>query len=145
MGCDIHMHIEVKVESKWEHYAAPWVRRSYSLFEKLAGVRGEIENAIVAPKGLPYDMSIITRKAFEKWEEDAHSESWLSLEEICKLEEWLDDKNKNDVEYRWKIYDLERDVLNTFCEGYSFAGILRYPEEKPEWIEDVRFVFWFDN
>lgn len=27
MGCDIHLHIEVKINGAWEHYATPRVDR----------------------------------------------------------------------------------------------------------------------
>jgi hypothetical protein len=144
MGCDIHLHIEVKVEGKWEHYGAPNINRNYDLFEKMAGVRGEIENAISIPKGAPDDMNIITKCSYKDWGTDAHSCSWFNLEEIVKLTKWLDSLSLDDPK-AFLPFDLEHTILHTYCEGNSFAGILEYPEGKPKWIEDVRFVFWFDN
>jgi len=144
MGCDIHLHIEIKVEDKWEHYHAPAVNRSYRLFEKMAGVRGDIANSISPPKGLPEDLNIITRKSSDHLKMDGHSWSWLGLSEIKVLSDWLRDigKSSNDGLLN---YDLEYSILHAYCEGNSFAGILEYPDEKPHWIQDVRFVFWFDN
>jgi hypothetical protein len=144
MGCDIHLHVEVKIEGKWEHYHAPNISRSYKLFEKMAGVRGEIKNAISSPKGLPDDLNIITRKSAEYWDVDGHSWSWLNLEEISILSDWLHDLGSKE-EKGFLNCDLEHSILHCYCEGNSFAGIIKYPDEKPEWIEDVRFVFWFDN
>ena len=46
MGCDIHLHAEIKVNGKWEHYAHPHIRRDYRLFAKMASVRN-------APYGHP--------------------------------------------------------------------------------------------
>jgi len=143
MGCDIHLHIEVKVNGKWEHYASPWIQRNYTLFEKMAGVRGDDENAISLPKGMPEDASFITKQSCEDFGSDGHSHSYLTLNEIVQLEDWLNSLPK--VEGNYLATDLEHSILHTYCEGNSFAGILRYPKEKPSWIEDTRFVFWFDN
>jgi hypothetical protein len=136
MGCDIHLHIEVKVAGKWLHYGAPNINRWYKLFEKLAGVRGDVEHAISPPKGIPKDISTITKLAYDGWGSDAHSTSWLSIEEIRELSEWLDNSHGGFMSGK----DLEHNILNTYLEGNSFG----LTEETP-WIEDVRFVFWFDN
>ena len=118
MACDIHLHIELKHENgEWHHYGAPDVDRWYALFEKMAGVRGSLDNAISLPKGLPEDASTITKAEFEYWKDEAHSISWLSSDEIIELENWLS-----------AFYDLEQDS-NFPVYGYT----------------DVRFVFWFDN
>ena len=146
MGCDIHIHIEVKVDGCWEHYAAPNVGRNYSMFEKMAGVRGDEENAISPPKGLPDDMSHVTEKSAERWGGDGHSHSWLSLPEIAELSDWLSDNPDNTkTALNLMARSLEYDVLHTYLEGNSFKGFLNYPEDRPDWIEDVRFIFWFDN
>ncbi len=130
MGCDIHLHIEVKIGGVWHHYGAPNVSRNYALFERMAGVRGEVENAISPPKGLPSDISVVTRLSADKWEGDGHSHSWLSAEEISIL-----DDNKQDMEY---------DLLHQYFFETSFSGFWRYEEDRPKGIEDLRFVFWFD-
>jgi hypothetical protein len=143
MGCDIHLHIEIKVNGKWEHFAAPSVNRWYELFEKMAGVCGDIENAISVPKGLPQDLSALTQHIYDYEKRDAECASYLTGNEIVELSEWLDKYGKqvNAV----INYDLESGILKTYLLGNSFAGFYKYPEESPEWIEDVRFVFWFDN
>ncbi len=54
MGCDIHCHIEIKVEGTWHHYSAPNVDRSYRLFARMAGVRNTGGVKPIAPnRGLP--------------------------------------------------------------------------------------------
>lgn len=140
MGCDIHMHIEVKLDGAWQHYGAPRVNRNYDLFEKLAGVRGDAENAIALPKGLPADATLVTLRDYEGWEGDAHSATWLEESEIEQLEEWLKTQPG-----RFGSLDLEHEVLNTYLFGSSFTGHKRYPEDNRQRVEDVRFVFWFDN
>ena len=134
MGCDIHLHIEVKTENGWEHYASPNFRRSYSLFEKMAGVRGDIENAISSPKGFPNDASYITERSYKSEVSYAHSVSWLNVKEINELSEWIQSQPGDGLSN-----DLEHGILHTYLEGNSFCG------DFPDWIKDVRFVFWFDN
>lgn len=141
MGCDIHMHIEVKTEGEWHHYSHPSVRRNYYMFSKMADVRNEPEDVepIAGPKGLPDDITKLTELDADRWEGDAHSHSWLGSEEISTLSAWFDA-----TEYKAKNeYSLEC-WLHTYLGGNGL-DIHKYPEEKPEWVEDIRFVFWFDN
>ena len=88
MGCDCTAHFEVKIDNKWEHYSVPNIHRNYLLFEKMAGVRGSVENALAPPKGLPDDISNITRIDSEQWGIDGHHHSWLSGEEFNKLHQY---------------------------------------------------------
>lgn len=48
MGCDIHLHQEVKINGEWHHYRLAEMPRNYEVFEKMAGVRGDVKNAIAA-------------------------------------------------------------------------------------------------
>jgi len=131
MGCDIHLHVEAKYNDEWIHWAAPNVDRNYTLFSKMAGVRGN-ENPISLPKGFPKDANITTRLNYETGEY-YHSVSWLSLEEVKELEEWIRSRGK------WPDNDLE---YGTLKGTYLFGNSLCVPARK---ITDIRFVFWFDN
>lgn len=60
MGCDIHAHFEIKINSRWEHYSSLNIERNYELFGYIAGVRGD-NKPVVEPKGLPNSLlSVIT-------------------------------------------------------------------------------------
>jgi len=144
MGCDIHMHIEVKVKDVWIHYAAPTVDRWYDLFGVIAGVRNEHMPLIVEPKGLPDDLSFITELAHQREEDDAHTESWLNLEEIGKLRKWIQEQNRA---IPTKYISLESSVLHTYLFNNHFAyfGKPYSKDSYPTEVTDVRFVFWFDN
>jgi len=136
MGCDIHFYVEVKTENGWELYAQPRIERNYTLFTKLADVRGEgFVKPIAKEKGLPDDISYLVRKSYEENKSDNHNMSYITRNEIVEFSEWLSSIKKG----------LEYDILNTYLEGNSFAGFYKCPDEKPDWIEDIRFVFWFDN
>jgi hypothetical protein len=139
MGCDIHLHTEVKINGQWHHYSTPDIDRTYALFAKMANVRNchrEIE-PISEPKGLPDDMTFLTRFDRNNWEGDAHSDSWLNIHEIKQLYEWLE-TNK---QMEWfKHYDQFG-----YCFGNLWTTLLEYPDDMAEGLEDVRFIFWFDN
>ena len=91
MGCDIHLHQEIKVDGKWEHYRACNVPRDYRLFCKMAGVRssschGEPNEPISTPRGVPGDISVVTKISLDRWSADGHSHSWLNAAEIAEVE-----------------------------------------------------------
>lgn len=142
MGCDIHLFIEVKTENGWELYSSPNIQRNYDLFAKLAGVRnyGDIV-PISDPKGLPEDVSFLVRKEREDFGTDGHSDSWIGIEEIKILEEWIRGYQPHRDIY--KFISLEHSILHSYLYGspFSCAGA----EDGPRWVKDARFVFWFDN
>lgn len=145
MGCDIHFHTEVKVAGKWEHYGHPQVARNYQLFALLANIRNEDGDTVPVslPKGMPVDPSLITKLSCEQFGRDGHSHSWLSAQEIVAFEDaW------HDVHPIATSFDTQTDIeshLFGYLERNSWAGFAKYPTERPSWIEDVRWVFWFDN
>jgi len=131
MGCDIHLFVEVKTKNGWEVYTNPKIKRNYTLFTKMAGVRKrKIEDIvpISEPKGLPSDMTYVASMSFQT--DKYHSMSYLNRGEILQLYDFVQDN---------ELGDLEGTILNCYLEGNSFAGDL------PEWMSDIRFVFWFDN
>ena len=89
MGCDIHLHIEIKVAGRWEHYSKAPIGRWYHVFGKMAGVRDLTVEPIVPPKGVPDDMNPVTRIDYVDWGSDGHSHSWFNKEEIRELKIWL--------------------------------------------------------
>lgn len=146
MGCDIHFHVEVKINGRWEHYAAPNVWRNYTLFEKLAGVRGDMSEAIAKPRGIPKDATTLTKFCYKDMGMDAHTPSWISAKEIYDIEKyaknywsWPPPRNSVFPQWNWE------DVLHCYLLGNGFAGFYEFESDRPEGLEDLRFVFWFDN
>lgn len=135
MGCDIHAHIELKRRGSdvWEHWNAPRIGRDYALFEKMAGVRGREENAIVPPRGLPEDVSTLTKVNADHEGDDGHTHSYLTRDEIQVLQEWWEKDPCNP-----KPWNFEVEIMGGYLFGNGYG-------ELPEEIEDVRIVFWFDN
>jgi len=149
MGCDIHAHMEIKVDGEWFYYAPVHIRRNYALFTRLANVRpgwhATIE-PISDPRGLPDDLELAdtTKLHLAVWNLDGHSHSWISSQEFVDLIEWIKDNDLNLVDrksYSWNV--LTDDWLYLF--GSAFDDFYKYPEDNYENVEDFRMIFWFDN
>lgn len=141
MGCDIHVHGEVKINGKWEHWTAPKVTRDYNLFTKMAGVRdcGHNIKPLSEDRGIPEDASAVTLFAWNAEKADAHSATWLSGAELDELEEWY--ATFPDEGRSWK--SLCHHVIGyVFGNGWNVAAS---PEDYPAGVEDARLIFWFDN
>lgn len=152
MGCDIHAHIEIRYNGKWEHYAIPHIKRRYELFGIMAGVRRDDITPIVQPKGVPHNMSTVTRLYYEHMGPDAHTASWFNEEEIDLLIDWLEHKRekaeKEGNENHFLEFDLEYGILNkTYLFGNSLTAFKRYNDVEyvPKGVDAVRLIFWFDN
>lgn len=132
MGCDIHLFVETASEDDtWTMVDHPDVNRNYDLFEKMAGVRGESYNAIVQPRGLPENVSKGTKLHYNYMRPDAHTESYLKMDEIHQVEKWMEKQPG----YWFSPF------------GYMFGNGLGLDKEciGDNAISDIRLVFWFDN
>ena len=141
MGCDIHAHIEVKIKGDWYYYDELDISRNYDLFSKMANVRNREEQPITPIselKGLPNDLTFMTKFKSDIWDMDGHSHSWLSSREVFELEEWIE---KNVI--------LERHRPIGYLFGNGLGGWTKFPEDfdklKSMGLQDFRLVFWFDN
>lgn len=142
MGCDIHLHTEVKINGTWHHYGIPNVDRNYTLFAKMAGVRnnGEVE-PIAEPRGLPPDVTGLTQFDSDHWNGDGHSHSYLLANEIVQLKEWIEGERDrlSDRSTWWQSR------MFGYLFGNDWTDFMQYPTDRPKGLEDIRFVFWFDN
>jgi hypothetical protein len=134
MGCDIHLHVELKINGKWEHWNAPHVKRWYPLFSKMARVRANPgdDDPIAEPRGLPPDMHPLT--AWDLKNAADHSHSWLNKEEIHELMLWWEAQPY----HREHAQFFEPEVMGGYLAGNSYSN-------PPPKIEDVRIIFGFDS
>lgn len=143
MGCDIHFHIEYKIDGQWVLMHQPRINRDYTLFGLLAGVR-EVNLAPYATRGLPDDISVGTRVSSEYWSEDGHSHSYIQGRvDVCGLVDALQHATVIDDPWGW-----ESEVLNKcWFFGGLFSGFWSEEEQGsiPDSITDIRYVFWFNN
>jgi hypothetical protein len=106
MGSDIHALVECKVNGKWlmvDRCKGMATIRNYARFAALAGPN---------PKGLPEDLSDSGMLYAEEWSDDAHSHSFLDLEEASRLflvtdrapDKWW---KQNPCEYYFNVADAK--------------------------------------
>ena len=166
MGCDIHMVLERKIGDEWvglHDYSAPepealreftvgkgesvptgrWLsfkarERNYQLFGELAGVRtdGTLGNQ---PRGLPDDMSQLTRVTADGWGMDGHSHSYLSLREFVTAYAAATDQTPMLVEHRLHPTEETKNWFHNLCTVVS--GVDIYDEN----FDEFRICFWFVN
>jgi hypothetical protein len=93
MGCDIHMYFERKLDNgSWtnipsdEEYGGYYVCRNYILFGYLAGVRNYNVKPIADQRGIPKDVSKTIYEIYFDFGSDAHSASYLTIEELLAAE-----------------------------------------------------------
>lgn len=135
MACDIRLHQELKLNGQWQHYRDARLTRNYKVFAKMAGVRGN-ETPIAPPRGLPIDVTTLTKFCAEYDGEDGHAHSWLGAKEITELEVWI----KSQIPDKpWMFEQFEWGYLL----GSPWSTFTVFPGEIPSAIEDIRFVFWF--
>jgi len=83
MGCDIHEMIEVESTYRWLNAGDPNSDRNYTIFSVLADVRNSDGVPFISsPRGVPENCSQEFEALVEYWGADAHSLSWVTLEEM---------------------------------------------------------------
>lgn len=164
MGCDIHACIEYLDGDEWQYAINPIIQRDYSLFSLLANVRGvgvgvAFDNSV---RGLPTDISQSTLILHTAMQGDAHSASWLTLDELKNVQQayalWENTENdsaQKDAEV--KAYLIENfpehidkinDIFSVDTKKYKNAdldAIIERMEMYDKNGHDTRLVFWFDN
>lgn len=88
MGCDIHVHVERRVNDVWEPVSGDFdPGRSYLLFGALAGVRNQTFTCIADPRGIPEDSCGEIQAHWEQWSGDGHSASYYLVSELLEARE----------------------------------------------------------
>ncbi len=148
MGCDIHFHSEVKRKGVWQHHSEANIERNYALFAKMAGVRNYWEDKIKPiskPKGIPEDATELTRLDADRYGTDGHSHSWLDAKEVSILHKFINDKS-NPLEWFAHGAGFFEHKNFPYFMGSHLNGFIDYPEDwNDKEVEDVRYVFFFDN
>lgn len=138
MGCDIHLFVEIKMKDKWEFYRQIHMPRYYDLFAKMADVRNEKKYIPISyPKGIPAALSEITMIHYKRWKSDMHHKSWFNQLEIKQTIDFLQKNHEGDK-------FILKDIIG-FLFGNEYQHLHKYKDDFPEEIQDVRWIFWFDN
>lgn len=115
--------------------------RNYEFFAALAGVRGFGPD----PKGLPPDVSPLVRQYAEDWDSDGHSHSWYSAQEFAELfkTHHMTEQEVNDLVLQRMDGDNSPPAV-TILERYVGVSVPLDANGDPD-LNQLRFVFWFDN
>lgn len=147
MGCDIHSYAEKKIHEKWECLGySPFDWRAYGMYAFLAGVRNySAITPIAEPRGIPEERSERVSKQYKIWDCDAHSASWLSVEELEKFDydQIIEDRRcmrNNNGGSTCEIGEGQKMTYRAFLGEGFFMAIAELKE-----IGADRIVFWFDN
>ena len=140
MGCDIHAHVEVRIDDEWHHYNALSIDRNYALFAVIAGVRGE-EEALFEPRGLPEKLSVVTQVDVRRCGIDGHTHSWLNPDE---LDDVVNKMKELAVKEGWKLDCFWQSRNFGYLFGNDLQDFMKYPEDYPKAVQGARLVFWFD-
>lgn len=172
MGCDIHAFIEYVYEGEaytntFSYDEITSFGRDYNLFSLIAGVRGATP-PVVFPRGFPcdlvrngnieiFDNNYAVAKKYEEYGKDAHSATWLTLDELKLVRvEYIKEKFEFDGitdPNQWGMI-RNKNVANSIftynfgehenCGLYMSIVIMEslhklYPNIK------TRFCCWFDS
>ena len=152
MGCDIHSHAEKRDCGRWEHIdVAAFDDRAYGMFGWLADVRNYSAMApIAAHRGVPADVSDTTAEDYDGWAGDAHSPSWVSMEELLAVDYEQAVEDRRTTKQLGPNYwtgvatcdpgEGKTQTLREFLGTGYFADLQRLRDAGAE-----RVVFWFDN
>jgi hypothetical protein len=190
MGCDIHLYKEKFADGRWSTaevwtdeygegadvaYANRFTERNYDLFGVLAkGVRREFDFSF-EQRGMPLSPCPEVAAAYERWDGDAHSASYLYLHELKELSAWLKDKTlpvrglmaaDQHEKLLASINSTEPTdwhLLYPYCQGTTDRSYVEFEFDVPASFivgdgldrivaafdgidgENHRVVFWFDN
>ena len=133
MSRDIHMHMEIKIRGKWEHYRhsrEPKDCRFHDhMMDRVTDLKFEV----------PEDLSQITMLNLKYWVGDAHHIGILGLEAIAEVEAWF-----NGLLAQGGIHNYDNKPFG-YLLGMRWKSLVAYPSELPFEIEDARIIYWFDN
>lgn len=159
VGCDIHMYVEKKKNGKWvpaqgmikdedsgimdvPYPDTFYNERNYLLFGFLTG--GEVRREMNSPfklKGFPKNASPEIRKIYEQYGCDAHSPSYLTLEELETIdwnttvpESGLMQRKQATIfkrELKKPIEKRNYDLMYPYCQGTNMNDYVEVAWEIP--------------
>lgn len=147
MGCDIHPIVEIKIGGAWTYYGEMGIGREYALFGRMAGVRDPTQKPIAAPRGVPADASALTKLIVSIYGSDGHTHSWLNADELRALDDWY----AANLAPAPPFSGYQRSLFSgphgrcLYFFGNYLCDWWRDPSTRPEGVEDVRLVFFFDS
>lgn len=144
MGCDLRLIQEIKINNVWYFYNESTPHRNYELFSTLVENHplkedGYIDSPINIPqRGIPSDISVVGRIIYEHEIENAKISTYINSKEIKIIENFIYDN-----ESYFKIPKYPQ--YFNFLFGNSWSYFLDEREIFPLEIQDIRWIYWFNN
>lgn len=123
--------------------------RNYCLFAILANVRNSFNiSPIVAPRGVPSDVSAYVQQEVDNWGWGIHSHSYLTLDEIvnynwdnnfCEREAWVSENTYLEFKHGGSPYPSFGDVDGGHVRKVLNKEMDRIIEDKYPWEKDYSF------
>lgn len=147
---ELRAHIEVKLDGKWQHYAAPTIKDNYIAFACINGYgRDYIDkdlSARIKPqasvKGIPEDISELTKYCWqvaqypdENGDTEPFGAGCLTAQDLRNLQTQFEKINSLHTKFDFEKMHVERNVFNTWIHGNPIAW--------HEWFDDARIIFWY--
>lgn len=152
MGCDIHTFAEKKTETGWKCLDfQPFSERNYALFGLLADVRNYAAvTPVAAKRGIPRDCDPFILDEWDRMRGDAHSASWISMEELKEIRPETEVENRRVTGMLPETRILsggctcekgkgKKETLLDFLGDHFFQDVATLEE-----LGAGRVVFWFD-
>ncbi|WP_433568122.1 hypothetical protein ACQP1O_42980 (plasmid) [Nocardia sp. CA-151230] len=134
---------------KWQPSIEVFDYRSYNLFGWLGDVRNySVTPPLASERGVPDDATDEVRDALERWDCDAHSESWVGVDELLAFdyEASFEDRRVTVGTNGGRTAEPGDGTMTTYRE---FLGTDYFSDLDKLTIlathGPTRVVFWFDN
>lgn len=157
MGCDIHCYIEYRhpTDDRWRDFGGRIKPgRNYKIFSRMAGVRGQLSDAVVAPRGFPNNAAYASCDDYWLYISESINENTCTKEQAkryisygCK---YRDDKRRWVSHPDWHTHswltskEFEQAIKSDF-DAPEYTAILAAMRSFESGGYESRLVFWFDN
>jgi len=132
MGSLIQLCIEIKVNGEWEYYDDKVIMDEANVFSRLLGKIEGCKEPVCVAKDIPGDISMKTQEVFSWVFDRVNQVTFAEADEIEVMSEWALDEGLS----------LEIDIIHKQLFGGLFGDFNKHKNLFPEWLEDVRFIFW---
>ena len=144
MSTTLYAHIEVKIDSVWNHFSACTVHKNYLLTAAINGTRAdclkpgrEVPKPVYGTKGIPADATALTKACIAREvSPNPRNACTLDARQIQAVQDELYRVRPEVKRTGIDEFDFEHSIFHTYINGSSIAS--------GGGFEDVRMICAFD-
>jgi len=150
MSASIEAHLELKIGGEWLYQDQLFIDPFPNMFTKLVGLFSEDNDGIepiAKDRGLPDDVSKMLKFHLDYHDTDNYSHSWLNAEEIYCFVKWCEKVMNLRPGPHWFVNigpTFPSPSFGTYLFGGYVESFYEHPDDRPEGLEDIRMIFWFN-